>query len=211
MATAANHHSSWPGSLLPAAAVTTGGGGKSLPLVVDGALEVEDVLVIVVVLAVVDVDVLDGIVVVRLVVELLVVVVEVEAAVEVDEVRDLVVEAPRQAGADVLLTPGNTMVGMLGSFLTKSAQVMRVVLPRWRTKDRLPKNAASPSLNVANLSTYSATNGSLLILPYFPAKSPTWQEEGSLASQSGLSARFIGSKWPPVAVQLPPVALLTWR
>lgn len=114
------------------------------------------------------------------------------------------------SGAHALLFPVDIdeTLGSLAPPLTKSAQVTRVLLARWMTKDRLPKNAGSSSFRDRYLSTYSAVNGSLSILPYLPARSPTWQLGRLPASQGGLSPRSVGSRCGPAAVQLPPAALL---
>jgi hypothetical protein len=57
----------------------------------------------------------------------------------------------------------------------KFAQVIRVVLAKCTVRERFPKNAPIPSNVDAKSSLYDAMNGSEVILPYFPERSPTWQ------------------------------------
>lgn len=60
---------------------------------------------------------------------------------------------------------------------SKLAQVIRVVLPKWNTKPRFPKNAPIPSTVEAKLSVYVAVKVELPLvsstLPCLPARSPT--------------------------------------
>lgn len=93
----------------------------------------------------------------------------------------------------------------------KLPQVMRVVLAKCTTKLRLPKKAPMPSSVDAKSSVYSASKGSVVILPCFPDRSPTWHVCGRSWSQAGVSPRMKGSRWPRVSVQLPSSGTaLTW-
>ncbi len=57
----------------------------------------------------------------------------------------------------------------------KFAQVIRVALAKCTVRERFPKNAPIPSNVDAKSSLYDAMNGSEVISPYFPERSPTWQ------------------------------------
>ena len=89
------------------------------------------------------------------------------------------------------------------------AQAMRVVFRSWMTMLRLPTKAASPGVVEVKRSTYTCCHGLVVILPNLPARSPTWQEAGSLGSQGGCSPRPVGSRWASAVAQ-EPLAATGW-
>jgi hypothetical protein len=65
------------------------------------------------------------------------------------------------------------------------AQVRRVLLAKCSVREPLPKKERDPTRVEEYLSVYDAVKGSEVMSPYLPARSPTWQVWGSVASQGG--------------------------